>query len=122
MPVEPIQAETPPLEITRLIDALCDEFEASLKAGGDFSISSYCERMESPWRGELIKELACVALSNLRGPSVEKIRQKLIDNNQSLRAELERLALHDDGEVTLPHTGLSTARTSGLVVRCPHCH
>jgi len=123
MSAEPFQADQDlPLRITRQIDALCDEFEAELRRGGGAAMEPYLGRVEAPGREPLVKELALLALSQLRDQGAPDPLADLRAANPALRAELERMPPDAEGVATERHSGLSTGKASGLVVRCPHCH
>ena len=123
MSVEPTPIdELPPREIMRVIGAVCDEFEAALKTGGGVSLGPYCERVETTWRKVLIKRLALVALDHMHRIGIEDPLGKLFASNTSLRGDLEHLFSTAAGDLTVSQHGPPTGQTSGLVVRCPHCH
>jgi WD40 repeat protein/tRNA A-37 threonylcarbamoyl transferase component Bud32 len=123
MSVEPAPIdELPPLEIMRVIHSVCDEFEAALKTGGDVSLEPYCERVETTWRKALIKQLAYVALDHMHRLGIGDPYVKLFASNTSLREDLEHLFPTAAGELTVAQYGPHDGNTSGLVVRCPHCH
>ena len=113
-----------PLRITRQIDALCDEFEAALRRGGSVAMESYVDRVEMPGREPLVKELTLLALDQLRIDGARDPFSDLIAANQVLRTELERIRQDPEGTPTVQDSGSigHSEKTSGLVVRCPHCH
>jgi WD40 repeat protein/tRNA A-37 threonylcarbamoyl transferase component Bud32 len=123
MSPEPSDAvDAVPLEVTRHIDALCDELETALKNGGGLDLDPYVRRIEPPHRELLVNELALLAIEQLRADGVVAPLQKLIGANPQFRAELESLRKAREGAATVHHDRYLTAgRASGLVVRCPHC-
>jgi ribosomal protein S27E len=113
-----------PLEVTRQIDALCDEFEAALKLGADVCLEQYADRVGPQWRNRLLEELAFLALERLRERGKSDPRQEFLNANPSVRDELVDLLTGADGAATVStdyHPG-SRGKVSGLTIRCPHCH
>ena len=119
-----IADEALPLRITRQIDALCDEFEAALRGGGGVAMDSYVGRVEMPGREQLVKELTSLALDQLRRDGARDPFSDLIAANHALRAELEQIRQNPVGTPTVRDSGgrSHSEKSSGLVVRCPHCH
>ena len=113
-----------PLQITRQIDALCDEFEAALRCGGGVAMEPYIGRIEMQGREPLVKELMSLALDQLRRDGARDPFPDLVAANKTLRSELERIRQDPVGTPTVRDSrGLSRSeKSSGLVVRCPHCH
>ena len=125
MSTRPTQVdEELPLRITRRIDAICDEFEAALKLGGTVAIAPYLDRIEVPGREPLIKELVLLALGHLGENGVSNPLADLLKANPMLRNELSSVAHESASAPTISlNDGVSSSgKTSGLVVRCPHCH
>jgi WD40 repeat protein/tRNA A-37 threonylcarbamoyl transferase component Bud32/ribosomal protein S27E len=106
------------------IDALCHDFEAALKRGGSVSIERFVSRVETPGREPLIKELASLALDQLRRDGARHPFSDLLAANPAFRAELERLRQNPEDTPTIRESRdfSQSERASGLVVRCPHCH
>jgi WD40 repeat protein/tRNA A-37 threonylcarbamoyl transferase component Bud32 len=113
-----------PLRITRQIDAVCDEFEAALRLGGGVAIEQYLGRVELPGRELLVKELALLALSQLREEGALDPIADLLEANPALREELNCIMQNPEAPPTARMNGGSThsGKASGLVIRCPHCH
>ena len=113
-----------PLEATRQIDALCDEFEAALQLGAKVSLEHYADRVEPRWRTRLLEELTRLALDRLREAGNSSPRQRFLAANPTVREELAAEVDESDGAATVS-TNVhehSCGRTSGLAIRCPLCH
>src|SRR5262245_62033514 len=90
-----------PLELTRQIDALCDEFESALKLGAGASLENYAGRIDPRWRIRLLEELTLLALERLQEAGLSNPRQVILDANISIREELERVMTDSDGAATV---------------------
>jgi WD40 repeat protein/tRNA A-37 threonylcarbamoyl transferase component Bud32 len=126
MSAEPSQADAAslPLQVTRQIDELCDEFEGALRQGGGVAFEQYLGRVEMPWRELLVKELAVLALGQLREAGSSDPIRDLVEANPGLREDLIDVTHDSDGPPTIHMNGGSSSsnKASGLVIRCPHCH
>ncbi|MGD9632462.1 MAG: WD40 repeat domain-containing serine/threonine protein kinase [Pirellulales bacterium] len=124
MPPELPQADAAvPLEVTRQIDALCDEFERALKRGDGPLLEQYVARIDPQWRQPLLKELAELALERLRGDGTIRAEDAVLDANPSVRLELSNIVAASNGaKITTDDHSHSRERSGGLRVRCPHCH
>jgi WD40 repeat protein/tRNA A-37 threonylcarbamoyl transferase component Bud32 len=125
MPPKSLHAEDSlPLQVLRQVDALCDEFEAGLKQGGSTALGPYLGRMEESGREILVKELALLALDRLRQNGALDPRAELLKANPELFDELHRItqSLGDAPTIQMDGDSNRSAKASGLVVRCPHCH
>lgn len=112
-----------PLEVTRQIDALCDEFERALKRGGGPQLEQYVARVDPQWRQPLLKELAELVLERLRGDGTIRVEDAVLDANPSVRMELANIMAASNGAtITTDSTPRSRDKVAGLSVRCPHCH
>src|SRR5262245_42491413 len=114
-----------PLEITRQIDVLCDEFESALKLGAGLSVENYADRVDPRWRNRLLEELTLLALDRLQVAGQSNPWQVILDANTSVREELEIVKTGAGGAATVDidsDQGSSGGRASGLTVRCPYCH
>jgi WD40 repeat protein/tRNA A-37 threonylcarbamoyl transferase component Bud32 len=113
-----------PLTVTRQIDAICDEFEAALKLGGGVAIAPYLDRVEVPGRERFIKELALLALSHLTANGALNPEADLLEANPTLRSLLSSVLQESASAptISLNDGASSSGKTSGLIVRCPHCH
>jgi serine/threonine protein kinase/WD40 repeat protein len=115
--------DTLPLHLMRQVDALCDEFEASLRNGGGLSIDPFVERIDQPGRRTLLLELAYLALEHLHRSGSSHPRETLLAANPRIRSELEEAL---DGQREAPDSAAETQTSrgdvsSGLAVRCPYC-
>ena len=113
-----------PPRITQQIDAICDEFESALRLGLGVELEPYLGRIELAAHEPLLKELALLALHQLRQHGATDPLTDLLQANPALHEELKRLTFVPDN----PSTVLMTTDSSrsvpgpGLVIRCPHCH
>lgn len=113
-----------PLEVTRQIDLLCDEFEAALKRGGDIAFDQYLGRMDPRGRNCLVDELALLALESLQKAGASDPRAKILAANPTLGDELSRVLAEEYGLATVSteYPPRSSSNFGGLSIRCPHCH
>jgi len=113
-----------PLEVTRQIDALCDEFEAALKLGADVCLEKYVDRVDQSWRKYLLEELTLLALDRLQGAGVSDPQREFLAANPSVRDELADVVGNADRAATVStdYHQRSSGKASGLAIRCPHCH
>ena len=109
------------LQATRQIDAICDEFEALLKAGGQPHLKPLIDRVGADAREQLIEELVGLALEELSRQGADDPLVTLIEANPELKDLL--LPLINGEAPTMWHTpkNKSTFVGRGLHVRCPHC-
>ncbi len=123
VPPNPYQADAEvPLEVTRQIDALCDEFERSLKQGGGPQLEQYLDRVDSPWRQPLLKELTVLVLDRLRRSGSCGAEDELLDANPSVRYEIAGLVAESNHATVTTDGSPRAPQRAGLSVRCPHCH
>lgn len=122
----------PPLELSRQVDALSDEFEAALLSGGDLGFARYLARIEADGRSALLQELVGLAASYLADRSVDDVAQVIAESNEALREEIVAIIANESNHLATAfyspdHRGTSRAgsnrskRSSGLKIRCPHC-
>ena len=111
-----------PLEVTRRIDALCDEFESAIKLGAPSSLEGYANRIEPRWRSRLLGELVGLALERMQESGILDAEPQLLAANPSIRDELARLLADASATVTADYQHSSSGKSSGLPIRCPHCH
>ena len=112
-----------PLEIMRQIDAVCDEFEAALKHGAGVCFDNYIGRVDRRWREFLLEELRFLAFEQLRRAGVQDPNKEILSANPAVHDDLTRIALRVNVAATTSGRGRqqSSIKSSGLVVRCPHC-
>jgi len=124
VPPEPLQADAEvPLEVTRQIDALCDEFERTLKQGGGPQLERFLDRIDPRWRQPLLKELTELVLERLRADGTIRAEDAFLDANPSVRNELSScLGNSNRPTVSTDHRRPGRDKAVGLGVRCPHCH
>lgn len=114
-----------PIHLTRQIDALCDEFEASLDGPSPPLLHSYLERIDLAGRLPLLDELFALAVEHLLSHGVANATDALMAVNADLREELQSLVSRyesDDasnrakmGVVCLPDaTATTLSRTNSL--------
>ena len=113
-----------PLEVTRQIDVLCDKFEAALNRGGGVALDQYLDHVDPPGRNFLIDELALLALEWLRKAGASEPQGEILAANPTLRVELLAVLAEEDGAATVStdYPPRSSSKSSGLSIRCPHCH
>ncbi|HEX6961744.1 MAG TPA: serine/threonine-protein kinase, partial [Lacipirellula sp.] len=115
--------DTLPLRLTRQVDALCDEFEASLHGGGGYDIGPFLERGGAAGRQVLLRELALLAFEHLRRAGLTHPQDVFLTANSQIRRELEEaLARSPSATPSLIGSSARSSGSGGLVVRCPHCH
>ena len=111
-----------PLEVTRQIDALCDEFERTLKQGGGPQLEHYLDRVDPQWRQQLLRELTELALERLRGHRDIRAEDAVLEANPSVRTELASIISASISETVTTDDGpLPHGESRGLSIRCPHC-
>jgi WD40 repeat protein/tRNA A-37 threonylcarbamoyl transferase component Bud32 len=113
-----------PLEVMRQIDRLCDEFEAALRQGAGAAFEKYIDRVDPQGRNCLLEELTLLALDRLREGGASDPQGEILAANPSLCDELAGIMAEDGGAPTVStdyHPG-SLSKSSGLSIRCPHCH
>ena len=108
----------------RNVDAVCDEFEAALKLGEGVAIEHYLNRIAEPGRELLIRELALLALEHLKKVGASNPLADLLEANPTLRDVLSRAVQESESSPTIRFEDIdsSSGKTSGLFIRCPHCH
>jgi WD40 repeat protein len=113
---------TLPLELTRQVDALCDEFEAALGRGGGVELAPYLDRADPAARACLLRELAYLVLERLQSAGASDADGELLAANPGLRDELAEALGELGGGATVSTPGRGRLRNrQALVVRCPHC-
>ena len=93
--------EALPLEVTRQIEALCNEFDAAIRAGAGVSLEGYIGRLDQPWRQVLLKQLALVALDCLGIAGSNDPRSELLAANPSVCEELANAISAEEGAITI---------------------
>lgn len=83
--------ESLPVEITRAIDAVCDEFEQRLSQGAGLFFGDYVDRVEPAYRKALLHELAELAIYNAKQRGAGDPWPAVIAANPSRKSELEEL-------------------------------
>ncbi|MEN1680524.1 MAG: hypothetical protein AAGJ46_13110 [Planctomycetota bacterium] len=59
---------SPPLEVTRQIDGLADQFERSIAAGKSPELRRFLHQVEPTWAPVLLRELVAIAREKLADP------------------------------------------------------
>lgn len=113
-----------PLDATRQIDALCDEFEAELRTNDAIQFERLVDRIDVRWRDSLLEELTELALERLEESGASNPEEQLLAANPSLRAEISKLIAARDQTLVIERDSepVRPERGSGLRICCPHCH
>jgi serine/threonine protein kinase len=129
--VSPDDSDRLPLEVTRAVDALCDEYEAVLLGGTTPPLAPYVDRAPPTGRRRLLRELTALALERLRLSGVSEPEAVFLSENNELRHELEPLladlptlaetVLYNSPPAESPPATPRRSTSRGLKVRCPHC-
>jgi serine/threonine protein kinase len=124
-----------PLEVTRQIDQLCDEFEAALDTAAGVSLERFVNRVAPAGRGQLLVELCELALERLQMQGTRDAAATLLRHNADLANEIGPIVARLDSESAAEPHGRRTIdftlarqpltpkpnRSRGLRIRCPHC-
>lgn len=125
-PMQPnrLQADAEvPLEVTRQIDALCDEFEGALKQGSGPQLEHYLDRVDPQWRQPLLRELTEIVLERLRRHGTIRAEDAILSANPSVCDELASIMATSNGAtLNMDDEPRPSGESSGLNIRCPHCH
>jgi len=116
---EPNLPQRLPLQVTRQIDVLSDEFEQLLKDSEVPPIGPFLDRVDEIGKEVLLEELITLATEHLRKKRVEDPLTQLAAANPELGSKLELLTAKYAATVEQQH---GAAAGCGLHVRCPHCH
>lgn len=116
-----------PLELTRELDELCDEYEEKLLAAGLTEISPFLERAAPSLRERLLRELIGLTADYLRKQGDQNPADAIVSKNPTLRLEVESFfsrqragsetELFDGRPAMTPRR----KRSRGIHIRCPHC-
>jgi serine/threonine protein kinase/formylglycine-generating enzyme required for sulfatase activity len=111
-----------PIEVTRQINDLCDEFDSSFDPSQPPLLTSFLSRVDEVGRSELLEELVLIALERLELEGPDAAMTTLLSANETLRAELEPLLdqKRQDSRQRANHSELLTG--ARLSIRCPHCN
>ncbi|MCA9239841.1 MAG: serine/threonine protein kinase, partial [Planctomycetales bacterium] len=116
-----------PLEHTRQLDEICDDYETQLLDRGLVEISPFLARADPDLRERLLKELIGLTADYLRERGAENPADAIVSMNPTLRLEVESFFSQQrarsetelfDG---VPQATPRRKRSRGLHIRCPHC-
>jgi WD40 repeat protein/tRNA A-37 threonylcarbamoyl transferase component Bud32/ribosomal protein S27E len=111
-----------PLEVTRQVDSLCDEFEGAIGRGASVAFDGYLTRVDPRGRQSLLVELVQLAVDRLRRRGSADPCKDVLAANPEINGELaDILTAAGDATTTLATCPPTSGRASGLRVRCPYC-
>jgi hypothetical protein len=123
----------PPLDVTRQIDALCDEFAAFLNEAEAPALSPFLGRIDAAHRSFLLEELVALALEHLNRLGWPEPEEKLLAANvdiaeeiephlkstvSALNASVETISLHGPHEKKLNHSPIIREAGQGEQIDC----
>src|ERR1700722_16992312 len=90
------------IESVRRIDALCDRFEAELKAGRRLDPASLLSQVDEAARGQLMRSLLALELEYADSDSQARVIAAWLRRFPGYRKAIERLASEKEKTRTLP--------------------
>jgi ribosomal protein S27E len=113
------------LAATRLVDSLCDEYDALARGGALPAFTPLLDRVEPDLRERLFGELLAIALERLESSGATDAAGRLRDANADLpspfAAALDAALQHRPTVLHASPSPRSRSGSRGLRMRCPHC-
>lgn len=112
-----------PIEVTRQINDLCDEFDRLFDPTLPPGFAPYVQRVDPLGRLRLLEELVQIVLAHLDTREFDEVAALVVNANDSLRRELEPLLENAAVTQLLPPSLIGNQQQGvKLTVRCPHCN
>ncbi|HET6409021.1 MAG TPA: serine/threonine-protein kinase [Chthoniobacteraceae bacterium] len=115
------------------IDAICDAFEAHLRAGRPAVMASFLDRTNDANRSQVLGELVGIAAERLVAEGVQDPAAVLVAFNPQEAMAIQELVKFESNNLATQHFEQATAdfegplltprrkQSRGIKLRCPHC-